>query len=159
VPLVASLVATPTSHLNGGSNAFDASVAKIEPGTVVDTAFAAGRPFLAYASAVNAAPVMMNGAASGNTNGSIDGVSEDIPIMYNGLASDRAILTGQICIVAAVGAFSRQGDSGALVCTPDLHPLGLIAGGSSSQADAPIAHSFASPIGPILDFYQVSIQP
>jgi hypothetical protein len=157
-PMVGSLVATPIFHLSGGSNAFDASVAQIQPGALIDAGFDAGRSFKDFVRASASAAVIKNGAATATTTGTIDGVSEDVPFMYNGLASDRAILTGQICIAGDNGAFSSEGDSGAMVCTPDLHPLGLIVGGATAQVAGPITHSFASPIGPILDFYQVSIE-
>jgi len=59
--------------------------------------------------------------------------------------SCHQVLTGQIAIAGTGGNFSSEGDSGSLVCTPDLHPIGLIVGGSQVTAQSLIAHSFISP--------------
>jgi hypothetical protein len=157
-PIVGTLIATPIFHLNGGENAFDASVARLQAGIQMAAALDAGRPFTACCGVNGSSAVVKRGAATAQTQGTVDGASEDIVVMYNGMAAQRAVLTGQIAIVGTEGGFSDEGDSGALVCTPDLGPIGLIVGGSVTQPDSPLAHSFASPIGPILDFYQVSIK-
>jgi hypothetical protein len=157
--VVGTLVGTPQFHLNGGSNAFDASVVQVSPGVTIPTSIIGRGPLLLPCAMPEYGPVVKQGAVTGYTTGAIDGVSEDIPIMYNGEASDQAILTGQMAIVGDSGRFSDEGDSGSLVCTPNLHPVGLIVGGGLSTAQSPLLHSFASPIQPILDFYDVEIQP
>ncbi len=155
---VATLIATPIFHLNAGSNAFDASVAKISDGVSIATDVSGlGTLALPCAEATQSASVIKQGAATGITTGVVDGVSEDVHIQYNGEPSLSAILAGQMAIVPDQGDFSDEGDSGALVCTRDLHPLGLIVGGAASSSDNPLAHSFASPIQAVLDFYQVNI--
>jgi hypothetical protein len=85
--------------------------------------------------AVQTAPVVKQGVSTGITYGSVDGVSEDISIMYNGDASCCAVLAGQIAIVGNSGSFSDEGDSGALVRLPALQPMGLLVGGSQTTAD------------------------
>jgi hypothetical protein len=158
-PRVARLIGTPHFHLNGGANAFDASVARIEPGVVISSPIdGLGSIVLPYVPATQSAPVVKQGAATFKTTGVVEGISEDVPVYYNGDPSQNAILTGQIAIVGDAGEFSDEGDSGALVCTPDLHPMGLIAGGSSGTDTVPVPHTFASPIQVILDCYQVSIK-
>ncbi len=157
-PVVGTLIATPIFHLNGGENAFDASVAKIAAGTQIDPSFAPGRPFGASHPASGSVAVLKRGASTQETRGTVDGISEDIPVMYNNKASDRAVLTGQITIVGAGGAFSAEGDSGAMVCTGDLGPIGLIACGSAVTPHSPLPHSVISPIRPILDFYELTIK-
>ena len=117
-----------------------------------------GSIVLPYVPATQSAPVVKQGAATFKTTGVVEGISEDVPVYYNGDPSQNAILTGQIAIVGDAGEFSDEGDSGALVCTPDLHPMGLIAGGSSGTDTVPVPHTFASPIQVILDCYQVSIK-
>jgi len=157
-PKVASLIATPHFHLNGGENAFDASVARIEPGVVINPPIDGLGPIvLPCVPATQSAPVVKQGAASLRTTGVVEGISEDVPVYYNGDPTQKAILTGQIAIAGDGGQFSDEGDSGALVCTPDLHPMGLIAGGSSGTDVVPMPHTFVSPIQVILDCYQVSI--
>jgi hypothetical protein len=160
-PLVGRLIATPKFHLNSGSNLFDASVARMEPGTNVGTTIDGLGPLVLPAIAATLSmAVRKQGVATGLTNGEIDGIDEEIGINYNGDPNLHAVLTGQIAIASAVGPFSDEGDSGALVCTggPDLRPIGLIVAGSNGTQN-PTAHSFASPLQPILDFYQVAIQP
>lgn len=160
-PLVGRLIATPKFHLNSGSNLFDASVAQIEPGMNVDTAIdGLGALVLPVIAATLETAVVKQGMATGLTNGVIDGIDEEIGINYNGDPNLHAVLTGQIAIASSVGQFSDEGDSGALVCTSgrELRPVGLIVAGSNSTQN-PTAHSFASPLQAILDFYQVTIQP
>jgi hypothetical protein len=157
--VIGRLIATPTFHLNGGSNAFDASVARVESGAAGSANInGLGALMPTTVAAAQSIAVMKKGAASAVTQGSVDGVSEDISINYNGDAALNAVLAGQIAIVGAAGEFSGEGDSGALVCTPDLRPVGMIVGGSQSSVDSPVAHSFASPIQSVLDFYQVAIK-
>jgi hypothetical protein len=157
-PQVASLIATPHFHLNGGENAFDASVAQIEPGMAIDPPIDGLGPIvLPPVPAMQSAPVVKQGAATQRTTGVVEGISEDVPVYYNGDPTQKAILTGQIAIVGDGGQFSDEGDSGALVCTSDLHPMGLIAGASPGTDVVKTPHSFASPIQVILDCYQVSI--
>lgn len=156
-PIAGSLVATPIFHLNGGSNAFDASVAIVSADVTVDTTFTAGVGFGACCLAVTGSTVFMQGAVSGQMQGTVNGVSEDIVVMYNGSASERAVLTGQIAIVGVDGDFSTEGDSGALIYTADMQPIGILVGGSQTDETGTVRHSFASPIQTILDFYQVSI--
>jgi len=153
---VAELIGTPVFHLNGGENAFDAAVARIVDGVTIDSTLS-GRKFGAFQRPSVSAKVCKVGAVTGTTTGVVDGISEDIPILYNNRASDRAVLTGQITIVSSGGRFSAEGDSGALVCTSDLEPLGVLVGGSTGGGAGSGLHSFASPIGPILDFYDVTI--
>ena len=155
--LVGRLIATPTMTLNGGQNAFDAAVAKIESGIAIDAAFGPGQPFGAIAQARLSAKVIKRGAATQDTTGTIDGISEDIPIMYNGTASDRAILTGQITILGDGGQFSDEGDSGAVVCTDSANPqpLGIIVGGTTLNGTL---HTFASPLRPILKYYGLQLK-
>lgn len=155
-PIVGTLIATPTFHLNGGSNAFDASVAVISSGVQIDTALPSGS-FGNCTTAVAGSSVVMQGAVSGQMQGTIDGISEDIVVDYTGTADGRAMLTGQISIVGVDGDFSTEGDSGALVCTPELSPIGLLVGGAMTDQAGGGRHSYASPIQPILDFYQVTI--
>jgi hypothetical protein len=160
-PRVGRLIATPKFHLNSGSNLFDASVARIEPGMNVDTTIdGLGSLVLPAIAATLSMAVVKQGVATGLTNGEIDGIDEEIGINYNGDPNLHAVLTGQIAIASAVGQFSDEGDSGALVCTsgPALRPIGLIVAGSNGTQN-PTAHSFASPLQPILDFYHVVIQP
>lgn len=157
-PVVGRLIATPEFHLNGGANAFDASVARIEAGANLATAIdGLGNMVLPSALATQNQAVLKQGTVTGRTSGVIDGIAEEITVFYNGDASQKALLTQQIAIVGDQGAFSSEGDSGAMVCTADLHPLGLIVGGSVTGYDVAVPHSFASPIQAILDFYQVSI--
>jgi hypothetical protein len=156
--VVGTLIGTPIFHLNGGSNAFDASVAQVSPGVAIDTLLAGhGAISLPFAPPAYG-PVMKQGAATSYTTGVIDGLSEDVPITYNDQASDRAILTGQLAIVGDAGAFSDEGDSGALVCTPSLNPVAVLVCAGTTPSHPSGFHSFASPIKPILDFYGVSIQ-
>jgi len=157
-PMVARLIATPVFHLNGGENAFDAAVAKIEDGVEIEASFDVGRPFGTHCAASGSSAVLKRGAATQETRGTVEGISEDVPIMYNNQSADRAVLTGQIIIAGNNGAFSAGGDSGALVCTEQLGPIGIIAGGSLAHPDNPVSLSFASPIGPILDFYEVTVK-
>jgi hypothetical protein len=158
-PVVGKLIATPIFHLNTGSNAFDASVATRQPGVVATNVFPGlGNVVLPTMRAVQSASVVKQGVSTGITYGSVDGVSEDISIMYNGDASCCAVLAGQIAIVGDSGSFSDEGDSGALVCSRTLQPMGILVGGSQTSADSPVAHSFVSPIDPILSFYEVTIK-
>lgn len=157
-PVAGKLIATPAFHLNGGENAFDAAVARIQDGIEVDAAFAPGQPFGACCAASGSAAVRKRGAVTQDTQGTIEALSEDVPVMYNNTAADRAILTGQILIAGNNGPFSAAGDSGALVCTDTLQPLGIIAGGSYVREDGGPSLTFASPIGPILDFYELSVK-
>ena len=153
--VVGRLIATPTMNLNGGENAFDAAVAEIQGGVDVDPQFAPGQSFGACATATAGAKVRKRGAATDETTGTVDGVSEDIPIMYNGRVSDRAMLTGQITVLGDNGRFSDEGDSGALLCTTSLRPLGIVVGGTTLRGQM---HTLASPIGPILDFYKLQLK-
>lgn len=157
-PRVARLIATPIFNLGGGDNAFDAAVAKIEDGVQIDAALAPGQPFGACSVPSAGTVVSKRGALTGDTQGTVEGVSEDIPVMYNGRASDRAMLTGQIVIAGTGGAFSAEGDSGSLVWTGDRCPIGVLAGGSFVQGGSATPLSFVSPIQPILDFYELTIK-
>lgn len=157
-PIVGTLIATPVFHLNGGENAFDAAVAKLQDGVEIEAALDASQAFGACCAASGSSKVFKRGAATQETRGTVEGISEDIPIMYNNMAADRAVLTGQIIIAGSNGAFSAAGDSGALVCTDQFGPIGIIAGGSLVHPDNPLSLSFASPIGPILDFYGVTVK-
>jgi hypothetical protein len=151
------LIATPTMTLNGGQNAFDAAVAKIEDGIASDAAFGPGQPFGAITCAKLSANLIKRGAATQDTTGTIDGISEDIPIMYDGTAADRAIPTRQITILGDDGPFSEEGDSGALVCTNNAapQPLGIIVGGTTLNG---ALHTVASPLGPVLKFYGLQLK-
>ena len=156
-PAVADLIGTPNFHLNGGSDAFDASVARIRDGVDINPQPQPGNSFGAVRAASLSLRVIKQGAATGRTTGTIDGLAEDIVVTYNNQFADRAVLTGQMFIVGDGGPFSAEGDSGAMVCTEDLCPVGMLVGGSVIQANVAGPHSFASPIQPILDFYGVSI--
>ena len=157
--VVGQLIATPQFHLNGGENAFDASVARIDPGVVFNAAI----PGIGALAAQIAPPtqgcvVRKQGAVTGLTSGTIEGVAEDMPVFYNGDPSLNAILTGQIAIVGDGQPFSAEGDSGAMVCTLDARAVGIIAGASQGTTQVPVPHSFASPIQVILDTYKVLIK-
>ncbi len=157
--IVGRLTATPQFHLNGGENAFDASVARIDPGVVIDPAVVGlGDLVLPDVPPTQGTAVCKQGAATGFTTGVIEGVSEDMPVFYNGDPTQNAILTGQIAIVGDSPLFSDEGDSGAMVCTSDRHPVGLIAGGSQGSSVVHVPHTFASPIHVILHTYQLSIR-
>jgi hypothetical protein len=154
---VADLVGTPHFFLNGGSDAFDAAVAQIRAGIDIDPQLGPGTRFGAVAQASTGLKVIKRGAATGQTSGTIDGLAEDIVVTYNNELADRAVLTRQMFIVGDGGPFSAEGDSGSMVYTEDFHPVGMLVGGSVTQANVAGPHSFASPIQPILDFYGVSI--
>jgi len=156
-PIVGTLIATPQFHLNGGANAFDASVAKLSDGVVIEPALEAFGQIAPTLANVDHGPVVKIGATTGQTHGHIDGVSEDFPIVYFNEAANRAVLTRQIAILGDDGAFSDEGDSGALVCTPELEPVGIIVGGGVRNGFGSQVHTFASPIRPILQFYEVEI--
>jgi len=157
-PVAGILTATPIFHLNGGENAFDAAIAKIQDGVHVEAALDPGVFFGDCCAASSSATVRKRGCATQNTQGTIDGLSEDVPVMYDNTAAKSALLTGQILIAGDNGPFSDAGDSGALVCSDTMGPIAIIAGGSYIREDGGPSLSFASPIGPILDFYGVSVK-
>jgi hypothetical protein len=156
--IAGKLIATPQFHLGGGANAFDASVSKLQPGIELTNSIdGIGAIQLPCVLATQGAAVVKRGAASQLTTGVIDGISEDVHVIYNGDPAQQALLTGQIAIVGDDGTFSLEGDSGAMVCAPNGQPYGIVIGGAQSAPTVPVPHSFASPLQSILDFYQVTI--
>jgi hypothetical protein len=157
-PSIALLQDFSPIALDGSINRFDAAIAKLSPGIVIDPAIAnVGTIALAVAPPDQVA-VTKGGAASAQTTGVIDGINEDIQVMYNNDPAQTAHYTGQMAIVGDGVPFSKEGDSGSLVVTtPALQPIGLLIGGSIDQSDVAQPHSFASPIQLILDRFLMTI--
>jgi len=85
------------------------------------------------------------GRTSGLTTGTIAGINVTINVSYS---SGTARFVNQIYVAST---FIRSGDSGSLMVTRDgNNPVGLnFAGGSGS--------SFANPIGPVLQYFNVTV--
>ena len=96
--------------MDGSGNPFDAAIAQIEPDTIIDPSIVNVGPVTLPAAAPALVAVTKGGAASAQTTGVIDGVNEDIQVMYNGDPEQTAHLTGQIAIVGNNDAFSADGD-------------------------------------------------
>jgi hypothetical protein len=157
-PLVAQLGEYPPIALDGSANRFDAAIAQLSPGIIIDPAIANVGTIVLPVIPPDQVAVTKCGAASAQTTGVIDGVNEDIQVMYNNDPAQTAHLIGQMAIVGDGRPFSEEGDSGSLVVTnPGLQPVGLLIGGSVDQPGVPQPHAFASPIQLILDLFHMTI--
>jgi zinc D-Ala-D-Ala carboxypeptidase len=101
-------------------------VARIRDGVDINPQPQPGNSFGAVRAASLSLRVIKQGAATGRTTGTIDGLAEDIVVTYNNQFADRAVLTGQMFIAGDGGPFSAEGDSGAMVCTEDQPGVGEI---------------------------------
>ena len=92
--------------------------------------------------------VEKSGRSSGVTHGMIQSYSTDLKIDYSdgckGATTKNIPFTNQIVIVGNSGAFSSSGDSGSLVLTDSMQPVGLLFAGSSSL-------TVANPIKEVMD--------
>ena len=90
------------------------------------------------------------GRTTGQTSGKIFAINASLNVGYSG--GKTAGFEGQIVI--SPGSFSAGGDSGSLIVVQKgrdaLKPVGLLFAGSSSS-------TIASPIGPILSTFRVSV--
>ncbi|MGA2051356.1 MAG: hypothetical protein ABSG96_27020 [Terracidiphilus sp.] len=157
-PTVALLRDFSPISLDGSANRFDAAIATLVPGVIIDPAIDNIGTIAVSVAPPDQVAVTKGGAASGQTTGVIDGINEDVQVMYNNDPAQTAHFTGQIAIVGDGMPFSSPGDSGALVVTnPALQPIGLLIGGSIAQPGVPQPHAFASPIQLILDRFHMTI--
>lgn len=95
-------------------------------------------------------PVQKYGRTSSLTKGKIAAINVTVNVGYT---KGVAIFENQI-LVTARKAFIKAGDSGSLLVTDNLDskPVGLLFAGDSSGR-----YAFANPIGPVLEYFKVSI--
>ena len=97
--------------------------------------------------------VQKYGRTTGLTSGEVTGIDATVNVCYLvwwNWCLESAIFVDQIQITSASGSFSAGGDSGSLVVDMDRNPVGLLFAGSSEA-------TFANPIGPILNHFDVTI--
>ncbi|HJR16606.1 MAG TPA: hypothetical protein VJ808_07115 [Gemmatimonadales bacterium] len=87
------------------------------------------------------------GRTTGQTTGSVVGLNATVNVGYS---HGTARFVGQI-VIRGKGAFSRGGDSGALIVDGNRRPVGLLFAGSSN------GYTFANRIGDVLSALSVSI--
>jgi hypothetical protein len=161
--VIAALAPYPQVAMGGVPNPYDVALGAIADGTVIDPTMNVIGPLNLPAVAPATVAVTKFGASTQQTFGKVDGLNEDINVMYNDDPTLIAHFTGQIAILGDGGApFSEAGDSGSLVVTqPGGQPMGLLLGGTFIPAGAiagnATPHSFASPITRILGDLKLSI--
>ena len=130
-------------------NRFDAAIAELTEGDGSCATLAGfyGLPSSDPAEPLLDAPILKVGRTTELTRATIKAVGVKVKITF---PAGTALFVDQILTTRRFGAF---GDSGALVVTDDgaLHPVGIVIGGSSTGA------AIASPIGPILERFDVSV--
>jgi hypothetical protein len=90
--------------------------------------------------------VQKYGRTTGLTHGTVVAIDGIVNVTYS---SGTALFVNQIIVTP--GSFIRAGDSGSLMVTdPGRNPVGLLFAGSSLMA-------VANPIGPVLDYFDVTI--
>jgi hypothetical protein len=159
-PKIGELAPYPAIRFDGTDNLYDAAISELDPAVTVDPAIVdVGTIALPVVPAAEGMGVLKRGAATQRTTGTIDGVNENVDIMYEDEASLTAHFVGQIAIVGRGGSpFSADGDSGSLILSSStLQPVALLLGGTTNVTGGSRAHSFASPIQPILDRFGVTI--
>jgi hypothetical protein len=130
-------------------NAMDAAIAElIRVGDATPDILNIGRVVNPPASAALYQSVRKHGRTTLHTVGIIADLSADIRVRYGTQVAD---FQDQLAITGAGGAFSDNGDSGALVVDAvGLHPVALLFAGGALT-------TFASPIAPILSRFGVTI--
>jgi len=159
---VGTIIQSPQVSLGPGSPIpFDAALAALAGAAVVDPTLAgigAISQTLADLTAQQLPPVTIAGCATQGQSGTIEAVAEDVQVIYYDDSNSIGFLINQIGIVGDNGPFSEETDSGALVVTQgDCCPVGILVGGGAVTNVVDVPHSFASPIGVVLDHYQVTI--
>ena len=158
-PAVAQLVAYPKVLFQGADNQYDAAMAKLNDGVVIDPTLPGGANLApSVAPVAKSMAVSKVGAPTQQTTGTIDGVNENIDVMYFNDPARTAHFVGQIAILGDNPPFSADGDSGSLVWTSTgRQPVGLLLGGTQTVPGRSLPHSFASPLQPILDRLKVTV--
>ena len=144
---------------NGGTNTMDAAITivaadAVSGATPADDGY--GAPATGTATPALGAPVQKYGRTTSLTKGQISELSVTVAVCYQAQGPFRckkaATFTGQFAVTD--GDFSDGGDSGSLIVTDDAtrNPVGLLFAGSSTR-------TIASPIGPILTRFGVTIDP
>jgi hypothetical protein len=160
--LVGTIIQSPQISLSPATPIpFDAAMATLAAGILIDPTLSGIGTISQAAADLTASPspkVTMAGCATQGQSGTIEAVAEDVQVMYYDDANSVGYLVNQIGIVGDSGPFSDESDSGALVVTQgDCSPVGILVGGGASTNAIDVTHSFASPIGVVLDHFQVSI--
>ncbi|WP_271600601.1 hypothetical protein [Bradyrhizobium sp. CCBAU 45384] len=145
-------------------NFVDAAVASLLPGMNVDASVYEGNSAIGLCKAqpeelFGDESVMKVGRTTGLTRGRVVAVNVNhlyVPMMPQ-RSQQLARFDGQIAIEGAEGAFSRGGDSGALVMNEALNPVGLCFASSQVGGSHGLGFSFANPIGPVLSALNCSI--
>ena len=128
------------------SNVIDAAIAATDPSRTFTCAEACGyTPTSTAVSAFVGQAVKKCGRTSGLTTGTVQAINVTVQVQYS---AGIATFTDQIMLP---GSFIRSGDSGSLMVEQATNnPVGLcFAGGSGA--------SFANPIGPVLQKFNVTI--
>jgi hypothetical protein len=133
-----------------GTSNVDAAVAHTDPsrvdssGALLDLGVPCSSPLT-----VNPGMSVEKSGRSGLSTGTVEATDLAVRVDYqpscNAGGSFRVIFRNQISITP--GDFSQSGDSGSLILTTDLHPVGLLFAGTSSQ-------TVANPIGDVLHAFR-----
>lgn len=143
-----------------GSNTMDAALALVNGAdlTGATPTSAYGAPGTSPRSPSLNLAVQKFGRTTGHTTGRIVATNVTISVCYEPRwpfgCNAAATFSGQFEVRASSGDFSAGGDSGSLIVTNDAskNPVGLLfAGGGAS--------TFANPIGPVLNRFNVTIDP
>ena len=151
---------------SGGMNTMDAAISIVDPDAVSGSTPADGygapgtepRELVLVPEDDNdvGLPVQKYGRTTTHTRGQISELNVTVNVCYQAQGPFRckkeAMFTGQFAVGG--GDFSDGGDSGSLIVTDDANknPVGLLFARSSTR-------TIASPIGPILTEFSVSIDP
>lgn len=146
---IATLAEFEPLHFGGPVNLFDAAIARVLDPAEVDPRIlaigAVGSPTLPPALYQS---VRKRGRTTLHTLGAILDVSADVRVRYD---TRFAFFEDQIAISGVAGVFSDGGDSGSLIVDAvTCRPVALLFGGG-------IGITFASPIQPVLDRFDVEI--
>ena len=157
VDAIGSLYDYEPINFSGGDNLIDAAIAEPLPGVQLLCSTPAGDGYGTPSSTiVNASidlPVQKYGRTTGWTHGQVATINTVVDVCYEprGFSCVKeARFVGQISITP--GTFGAGGDSGSLIVTDDGNndPVGLVFAGNST-------HTFANPIGLVLDRFDVSV--
>lgn len=140
------------------NNQMDAAIALVDGSDLLGAtpSYAYGAPSTSTRNPSVGMAVQKFGRTTGHTNGTIQATNVTISVCFEPRGpfgcGAAATFTGQFEVQASSGDFSAGGDSGSLIVTNDgnRNPVGLLfAGGGAS--------TFANPIGPVLDRFNVTI--
>lgn len=158
VDVIGTLYDFEPIDFSGGDNYIDAAIAlssyaELNTATPDD---GYGTPNSTTVEASLEQSVQKYGRTTGWTHGSVDTINTIVDVCYEttGFIFPRCVKEARFVdqIGITPGTFSAGGDSGSLIVTNDenKNPVGLLFAGSNT-------HTFANPIGPVLDRFKVSV--